>query len=154
MYYAQPKGHKAFCDIPNIEGSPRNSDWRKLICKGYVDKHQSKGTKEFIKEVNDFYHKNICGQLLEKCQSGCNHTKRFDFDQDFGQWQDDFQDINQYLNSIGYSLVIVDGKSKNYIFDEPFNHKNKTTIYIESSKLEGKHNKFQHSFIKNIKIYS
>ena len=139
--------------IKNLKDQPQNKYWRKLTDSGYSDQFQSKWTKELLEKANLFIHDQFCDNV--GCQENCGAQNYFQLDLQtpFGSIDTHNAFMNQYLNTLGQYLVIIDAADvRNHIFigdhedlDEP--------IYIEW--LKGDKTRADHfNFIRYIEAYT
>lgn len=147
----------------------QHNQWQKLIGNGNSsDKHQRSAAEELIKNFNVWRHRQHHSTFINKCSEEkccqcdndiycyehsrhCGYENVLDYNKCFGSSDEHFDDMNNYLNTIGLSLVIYNRRQRK---EGPFyigDRKNKAdlTIHLDRTEENGGH----FNFIRSPKGY-
>jgi hypothetical protein len=133
--YDKKSNLKDWNKIDNLEEKERQRllfNFWKLITASHSDLFQKNGTLELCFYANRYFHDKICPN---KCRSiNCEHFKDiFDFNVPFGSKPNHFNDMQEFLATFDFRLIVVDSKNiGNFLYDgRPRNWQWFKTVYIE-----------------------
>ncbi len=122
MYY-----NEIFPILDTIENLAHYKPWRRILGDAnYSDKHQERAAMTFVISINRYGHHrqhSLHSKRCDKCldEEKCFQTKRsrccgyvdvFKITERLGSQNDHYDEINEYLNTIGLSLQVLDRESR------------------------------------------